>query len=232
MSDFYKSHKKLCNILIILISAVLLGTYLWALLRPGQWHNEAFLYRRDAGIYDGWDVYGKYSMKISRSDTGANIAFTVNGEERSYSITNLPDTQSVQISENGKIIFDGTAIIFGDTYGLIEKNGDITDIITVRAGNQVPTNDELFPSCTKLYNWAVAKKDDTRGEPLALLVILLIAALMALDIIYPDLFFTLKHMWSVDGGTPSAFYRFGQVVGRVVSVLLIIVTVFISFSAP
>ncbi len=232
MSEFCKNHKKLCSTLIIIIAVILLGTYLWALLRPGIWHGKAFLYRQADGSYAGWDIHGKYAMDISRTDSGGSIDFTVNGEKKSYEIAEASNSSDVQIFQDGQIIFDGSVILIGKSFMLEDKNGDINDIISVRAGNYVPTNDELFPSCTKLYNWIVAPRDDTRGDPSALIVILLIAALTALDIIFPDLFFTLKHMWSVEGGTPTAFYRFGQVVGRVISVFLIIILVFMSFSAP
>lgn len=45
-----------------------------------------------------------------------------------------------------------------------------------------------------------------------------------LDILYPDLFFTLRHGRYVDGDCgPSEYYRFWQVIGRVVLAIAIII---------
>lgn len=65
---------------------------------------------------------------------------------------------------------------------------------------------------------------ETRGEPLMLLPALIVAFFLWVDILYPDLFFTLRHGRYVDGDCePSEYYRFWQVIGRVVLAIAIII---------
>lgn len=65
---------------------------------------------------------------------------------------------------------------------------------------------------------------DTRGEPLMLLPALIVAFFLWVDILYPDLFFALRYRRYVDGDCgPSEYYRFWQVIGRVVLAIAIVV---------
>ena len=63
-----------------------------------------------------------------------------------------------------------------------------------------------------------------------LLLILLGAAILFIDIKFPDLFWILEHRLEVDGGEPSDWYRSGQKFGRVMLVGGIIVCMILTFT--
>lgn len=54
--------------------------------------------------------------------------------------------------------------------------------------------------------------------------------MLALDIIFPDLFFLLRHRLEVDGGEPSAWYREMQIFGRYACAVIIVVLLICSFT--
>ncbi len=118
-----------------------------------------------------------------------------------------------------------------DNYAvLVDDNGSTANEITVTAGNEPPSTEELFPTLGMLYSWADGETADTRGNPWLALLILLAAALLALDIIFPDLFFLLRHRLEVDGGEPSAWYREMQIFGRYACAVIIVVLLICSFT--
>ncbi len=216
------------NVLIVTCAIVLVAVYLVAFFKPGVWHRNAFLYREDPLTYSGMDEFAYYHLKVTPHENGANLSFTVNDTTRAYAVETSGDAVTIQEGETP--IFSGKVLPFGDTYMLENENGELEMPLTVIAAGVTPEEEELFPNVNQLYEWAIVREDGVRGDFAALTVLLISALVLALDLIFPNLFFYLSHGLAVDGGEPSGFYRFGQTVSRVLLGLLIIWSVFETFN--
>ena len=231
MTNILQKYKKQCIIVGIIITVILFIVYLWAMFIPGLWHGDAFLYKQDDGTFAGSDIYAEYNMTVKPADYGTDIDFSVNGNTKHYQIKydNSNYEKNVEIIENADTIFKGRAFRAGDSWMLHTDNYEMPGEIKVYAGKYVPAEEELFPGYTKLYNWAVADKHDTRGEPYMLWLILLLGIILFLDIKFPNFFWILEHRMDVDGGEPSDWYLFGQKVGRIVLAIGILVCMVMTF---
>ncbi len=232
MTNILQKYKKQCIIVGIIITVILFIVYLWAMFIPGLWHGDAFLYKQDDGTFSGSDIYAEYNMTVKPADYGTDIEFSVNSNTKHYQVKYDKNDlyRNVEISENGNIICKGHALGIDGDYIVIDDEPGSSDMINVRVGNEKPTEEELFPGYTKLYNWAVADKHDTRGQPYMLWLILLLGVILFLDIRFPNLFWILEHRLDVDGGEPSDWYLFGQKVGRVVLAIGILVCMVVTFT--
>ncbi|MBQ7902061.1 MAG: hypothetical protein IJ365_08890 [Clostridia bacterium] len=234
MAGFIGRHKKLCSIVLTVLSIVLTAVYLRAVFLPGIWHRDAFLYRQADGGFAGSDAYAEYAMNISTAADGAEIVFRVNDITNRYSIFYSKsgiDVNNVEIFENDELIFKGTARDMDGIVMLEDENGQLTDFVTVTVGGVKPEIDELFPGYTKLYTLAADLDMDTRGNPIMILFILIAALILVVDIVWEDFFFLLSHGLAVDGGTPSDYYLFMKKLSRVVLGVLIPVLVIMTFTA-
>ncbi len=223
MIRLFENHKKVCIALIALVALALCIVYIYAMFLPGVWHGDAFLYKQADGSFKGSDMYAEYKMSIAEN----KILFWVNEIAKEYSVV---ENEGVEIYEDGISVFKGTAQKIGDFTMLNDNDGNPIDFIKVTAGGVTPEFDELYPDRTQIYNWYKMDSVDTRGEPYMLIVIILIIAVLAIDIAFPNLFFYLKHGIMVDGGEPSECYRAGQMLGRIVSVIVILGCVIASFN--
>lgn len=231
MINILQKYKKQCTIIAIVLAVVLLAMYLKAVFIPGLWHGDAFLYKQDDGTFAGSDIYAEYKMAITPADYGSDIDFSVNGRQNKYQIKYDKNDlyRSVEISENGTVICKGKAVGIDNDYIVIDETGS-SDMIDIRVGNETPTEEELFPNYSRLYNWSVSEKTDTRGNPYMLFLILLFGVILFLDIRFPNLFWILEHRLDVDGGEPSDWYLFGQKVDRVVLAASMVVCVVLTFT--
>lgn len=232
MLEFISKHKKPCIIAGIILAVVLLAVYLRAMFLPGLWHGDAFLYRQDDGSFAGSDVYAEYKMNIKHADYGTDIDFSVNNNTNHYQTKYDKDDpyRNVEVLANGTVICKGKALGSEGNWFVIDDESGSSDTISVRVGNETPTEEELFPGYTRLYNWSVNEDHDTRGNPWMLFMIAVLAIILFLDIKFPMLFWILEHRLEVDGGEPSDWYLFGQKVGRVVLSVGILVCVVLTFT--
>lgn len=232
MIEFLNKHKKPCIIAGIVIVVVLLIIYLRAIFIPGLWHGDTFLYKQDDGSFAGSDVYAEYMLKIKPAEYGTYIEFSVNGKTNHYQVKydNNELNRNVEVLENGTVICKGQAIGDENNWFVIDNETGSSDLISVRVGNETPTEEELFPNYSRLYNWSVSEKYDTRGNPLMLFLIAILAIILFLDIKFPNLFWILEHRLEVDGGEPSDWYLFGQKVGRILMPIGILVCVILTFT--
>lgn len=226
----FQEHKKPCIISGAILVLLLLAVYLYALLLPGFWLGETFLYKQDDGCFTGSDLYADYQMCITPTENGADISFSANETEKHYQIINDSSDSTVQIFENDKLVFQGNVLPMGDDYYVLRDENNNLEIDIQINTSGVPTIEELFPNYNWLYSCAAAEKYDTRGTPAMLFLIFFVAAILTLDIVFPDLFFTLNYRLAVDGGEPSDLYRFGQKIGRVLLAAAIVVCVVLSFT--
>ncbi len=232
MIGIIAKHKKLCIAVGIVLTVALLVIYLIAMFLPGLWHGDAFLYKQEDGYFVGSDIYADYTMNIKSADYGTNIDFSVNDKTNHYQVKYDKDNlnRNVEVLENGTVICKGQAVGKENAWYVVDDDTGSSDMFSVRVGNEIPTEEELFPNYTKLYNWSVNEKYDTRGEPWMLFIIALLSIILFLDIKFPNLFWILEHRLEVDGGEPSDWYRFGQKVGYVLISIGILVCVILTFT--
>lgn len=217
---------------LIWLAIILLAVYLRALFLQGLWHGDAFLYKQKNGSFVGSDAYAAYTMTIQDAVYGTDIDFSVNEIVNRYQIKYDENdlSREVEVLENGTTICKGTAVGIENDWIVIDKETGSSDMITVRVGNEVPTEAELFPNYSKLYNWAVSDKNDTRGNPYILFIALIFGVWLFLDVRFPLLFWILEHRLEVDGGEPSDWYLFGQQVGRVMLLIGFLVCMVLAFT--
>ena len=184
MVEFVSKHKRPCIIAGIVLAVALFAIYLRAMFLPGLWHGDAFLYKQDDGSFTGSDIYAEYKMNIRPADYGTDIDFSVNDKINHYQVKydNDDPYRNVEVLENGTIVCKGKALGAENNWFVIDDETGSSDMISVRVGNEIPTEEELFPNYSRLYNWAVSDKTDTRGEPLMLFVIAFLAIILFLDI--------------------------------------------------
>ena len=230
MAQFFSTHKKLCIIVGAILAASLLSLYLYAAFLPGVWHRDAFLYQQKDGSFIGSDLYAEYKMSIDAKESGAEIDFSVNDITKNYKVDYNLNDMSAQILENDTLVFEGTAVSMGDSYILMDNNDEPLNMVTVIVGGVTPKTEELFPNYTRIFNLAVDNKYDIRGNMTMLFLILLFAAVLFVDIKFPNFFWILEHRMDVDGGEVSDWYRFGQSVGRVVLAIGIVVCIVLTFT--
>lgn len=232
MVRIWNQYKKQCIVLGLILAVVLLFIYLRALFLPGLWHGDAFLYRQEDGSFKGSDFYAVYTMTIKPAVHGADIDFTVNDTLKHYQIRYDENdiNQYVEVFEDGSLICKGRAFGAENNWFVIDEETGTSDIIHVRVNHEQPTEEELFPNSSRLYNWTVSDKLDTRGNPIMIFFILLLGGFLFIDIKFPDFFWLLKYGLHVDGGEPSDWYRFGQKAGYIVASIGILVCVVMTFT--
>lgn len=236
MIEFFKNHKKQCMIAAA-VSVVIFAVYLFLLFKPGFWYRDAFLYKQKAP-FEGIEVYSgkdrelgyRYEMTMAKDGMKTYIAFTVNETEMGYEIVSdnsenhNPD---VEIYENGELVFKGTSI----ARMLFDENDqpfvEIPEINFYVNGN-VP-EEELLPTYNWLYEISQRRKPEIRGDVVFLPAIIIVAAAVIFDMMYPDFFWGLKHCIDVEGGRPSDYYRFIQKAGWVISPFIILALMIASF---
>lgn len=226
LTHIWKTYKKQCIIAIVALAAVLIPLYLYFMFQTGIWYQDAFLVEQRDGSFQGKKDGMHYVLHITPTQNGAQIDFSVNGQNRQYEVvkTELDGTPGAQFYENGTPVFEGRVLTSNartHDYMIATEDFDIVDGLDFRIrGDAEPEPVEYFPGYGTQYGWTVMRLEesyDTRGEPLMLLPALIVAFFLWVDILYPDLFFTLRHGRYVDGDCePSEYYRFWQVIGRVI----------------
>lgn len=233
LTRIWKTYKKQCIIAIVALAAVLIPLYLYFMFQTGIWYQDAFLAEQRDGSFQGKKDGIHYVLHITPTQNGAQIDFSVNGQNRQYEVvkTELDGTPGAQFYENGTPVFEGRVLTSNagtHDYMIATEDFDIVDGLDFRIrGDTEPEPVEYFPGYGTQYGWTVMRLEesyDTRGEPLMLLPALIVAFFLWVDILYPDLFFTLRHGRYVDGDCePSEYYRSWQVIGRVVLAIAIII---------
>lgn len=233
LTRIWKTYKKQCIIAIVALAAVLIPLYLYFMFQTGIWYQDAFLAEQRDGSFQGKKDGIHYVLHITPTQNGAQIDFSVNGQNRQYEVvkTELDGTPGAQFYENGTPVFEGRVLTSNartHDYMIATEDFDIVDGLDFRIrGDAEPEPVEYFPGYGTQYGWTVMRLEesyDTRGEPLMLLPALIVAFFLWVDILYPDLFFTLQHGRYVDGDCePSEYYRFWQVIGRVILAIATII---------
>lgn len=227
ITTIFKKYKKVCLITAGVLAFLLIRLYLSVLYEPGYRYMDTFLAKQDDGSFAASDAYGSYNMKIDRANDSATVTFSIDDVTKEYLITGTSTGEDVHIYEGGILVFHGRKVRMGGSeYTLMGYDGYETDSIHIFASNIKPGPEELFPSYSWLYSRAASDETETRGEPAMLLLILFLGIVLALDVTFPDLFFTLKYRHYVNGGEPSDWYRDSQKIGRGIIVVAILLCIF------
>ena len=220
------------------VSVVIFAVYLFLLFKPGFWYRDAFLYKQKAP-FEGIEVYSgkdrelgyRYEMTMAKDGMKTYIAFTVNETERGYEIVSdnsKNHNPAVEIYENGELVFKGTSIA-----GMLfdENEQPFVEIpeINFYVNGNVP-EEELLPTYNWLYEISQRRKPEIRGNVVFLPAIIIFAAAVIFDMMYPDFFWGFKHCIDVEGGRPSDYYRFIQKAGWVISPFIILALMIASFA--
>lgn len=233
LTRIWKTYKKQCIIAIVALAAVLIPLYLYFMFQTGIWYQDAFLVEQRDGSFQGKKDGIHYVLHITPTQNGAQIDFSVNGQSRQYEVvkTELDGTRGAQFYENGTPVFEGRVLTSNartHDYMIATEDFDIVDGLDFHIrGDAEPEPVEYFPGYGTQYGWTVMRLEEsyeTRGEPLMLLPALIVAFFLWVDILYPDLFFELRYRRYVEGDCePSEYYRFWQVIGRVISAIAIVI---------
>lgn len=217
LTRIWKTYKKQCIIAIVALAAVLIPLYLYFMFQTGIRYNDAFLVQQKDGSFKGEG----YALSVTPTPNGADITFTANDETRTYSVVNTQNA-GVEFYQNGTLTHTMQVEQMGDFFTLIDENGEAELPFRILYSNQ--DEDDLFPTNYELYGWTREIQTGIRGEPMFLFFAALFGIPLFLDIRYPDLFFELRYRRYVDGDCePSEYYRFWQVIGRVISAIAIVI---------
>lgn len=219
-----KKHK---NTVIAVLTAVFALVYLYAFFMTGIWHNGTFLYEKD-GVFSGADEYAEYTVKIDRTENGANIDFYLNDELHRYEVKKF-DEPYAEIYENGVKIFGGQVLDIDGGYLLTDDESGKMQGFDIVVGDEKPEKEDLLPTCSKLYSLA-ENKPEKRGNPVPAVVIIFAAIFLFIDIKFPMLFFHTRHGFDVDGGEPSDWYLFKQQASRFVMIFVIALCAVLTFT--
>ena len=231
LTRIWKTYKKQCIIAIVALAAVLIPLYLYFMFQTGIWYQDAFLVKQRDGSFQGKKDGIHYVLHITPTQNGAQIDFSVNGQCRQYEVvkTELDGIPAAEFYENGEQVLEGTVMNLESNYYLVINNEEnVIDGMDIHISTgEEPDPEEYFPKYGAQYGWTVMCLEDSydrRGEPMFLFFAALFGIPLFRDIRYPDLFFTLRHGRYVDGDCkPSEYYRFWQVIGRVVLAIAIII---------
>ena len=231
LTHIWKTYKKQCIIAGVALAAVLIPLYLYFMFQTGIWYQDAFLVEQRDGSFQGKKDGIHYVLHITPTQNGAQIDFSVNGQNRQYEVvkTELDGIPAAEFYENGEQVLEGTVMNLESNYYLVINNEenviDGMDIHISTGEERDP--EEYFPKYGTQYSWTVMCLEDSydrRGEPMFLFFAALFGIPLFLDIRYPDLFFELRYRQYVDGDYgPSEYYRFWQVIGRVILAIATII---------
>jgi len=196
----------------VLAVFVLLALYLWAALRPGVWLRDAFLYEQADGSFAGKDAYGRYALTIAPGSEETEVCFWRDGTPVHYRLKaeqTLGGASHVEIEREGRLLFAGSAQGEPGDAILWKQYGGLADDIQIVV-NGAYSPEDLEPTSQWLYNVAVGRRRETRGNIGFLFPMALLGILLALDVKFPLLFWNLRHSLEVSGGEPSEWYHITQ----------------------
>lgn len=231
LTRIWKTYKKQCIIVIVALAAVLIPLYLYFMFQTGIWYRDAFLVKQRDGSFQGKKDGIHYVLHVTPTQNGAQIDFSVNGQSRQYEVvkTELDGIPAAEFYENGEQVIEGKVMNPESNYYLVINNEeDIIDGMDLHISTGEERDpEEYFPKYGTQYGWTVMCLEDSydrRGEPMFLFFAALFGIPLFLDIRYPDLFFELRYRRYVDGDCePSEYYRFWQVIGRVILAIATII---------
>jgi hypothetical protein len=229
ISRIIKDKRKFTYILIFISALILFSIYLYALTRPGVRYKDAFLYQQADGSFVGKDNYFDYRMQLQDTENGTAISLSIEDETRNYLVVLGKTDDSVVVYENDTLLFEGTE--WGNSGMLLDQNGELVFGVTVSANSHRPVAEEQFPNFIQLYRIATMDELDLRGSVECVFLILFFGLYIIIDVCFPEFFFRARYFLAFDlkNAEPSDGYYVGQLIGRIVCGVAIVVCAIISF---
>ena len=169
--DFIRKHRELA---LMLAAVVLLAvaTVVSAMLRPGIWFGETFLYETGDGTYlerDGWSA-----LEVKPTTEGARAVFRMGEESREYRLTTR--TRMTEIFQDGRLKFRGTVQPEGEGFRFLNERGEPIE---------APESGDGFPDFRRVYTWAMGGDTGRRGNPWVLFPLAVLMLLLGADLLCP-----------------------------------------------
>ena len=170
--DFIRKHREL---VLMVAAAVLLAAAAAAsaMLRPGVWFGDAFLYKTGDGVYlekDGWSA-----LEVKPTTEGARAVFRLGEESREYRLTTR--TRMTEIFQDGRLKFRGTVQPEGEGYRFLNERGEPIE---------APDTGDGFPDFRQVYTWAMGKDTGRRGNPWVLFPLAVLVLLLTAELFFPQ----------------------------------------------
>ncbi len=114
---------------------------------------------------------------------------------------------------------------------LLGKDGELAFGVTISTNYHTPDAEEQFPHYMNLYRIASMDELDLRGSVECVFLILFFGLYIIIDICFPEFFFHARYFLAYDlkNAEPSDGYYVGQLIGRVVCAIAIVVCIIVSF---
>lgn len=240
MYAFYHQHRRLVQISGAVLAGILLLCYLTAFFQRGADLYDTFLRRRpspysaSAWTYSGKNHWGKVRIDVEAVEPGGySLTYAVPGNpERDY-LVRFAGTRD-RYAPRDVVISSGGIERFRGSYRpgsvfLYNDQGEpiIDQDFQVSYDGENPYA-EREPSLYSIAELASGNLDTVRGNGGLLFLAVFIAALWAVDVRWPRLFFDLRHMWWCVDAEPSDLFLSIQ---RVMWVALPVLSIFLALLA-
>ena len=172
--EYIRKHRQLvlwAGILVLLLAAV----YVTAILKPGIWYGDTFLREEESGFVSR---DGSESLQLQYTTEGARAAYQRDGEKREYRLSTK--TRMTEIFEDGRLKFRGTVQKTpGGGFRFLNERGELMKAPAAA--------DPGYPNAFEIYTWVMEEHHAVRGNPGMLILLGICAALLALDLAFPEL---------------------------------------------
>ena len=240
---------KLQKIILVILAVMALvagGLLVCNRTTPGLQFRGEFLKRsvvNEITVYSGKCKGTELYISVTPLEDGAAVDFTAeNGWERGYVVSGWnsgmgksPAEPVLVTDRDGAELFRG--FLWSNDY-LMDEHGDIdlthsgfSVSITSTKQEEEGTWTDYEPSMLRIVKLAMAPSDVCRGSVGLYLLMLLLTVMLAVDILYPELFFQLKHCLDVRDPEPSDFYIAVQRLCWVVYPVLLMIGYYMAVAA-
>lgn len=227
--------KKIFYIILALVTALIFIIYLVLMFQKGIRYDGHFLRRVEENHWEG-NVYGlpMTITKTASDDNNIALTFSRDGETLFYSVVYdeaASPKEQIKIYSDEDIIFTGYWAYRdweNKTGWLLDSLDNAASSVTIVVNNHID-EDAWIPTNSQIASIALLQVETLHGQPAMLLIIILFAIILALDIIFPKLFFYLRYSFAVDNPEPSQFYYQMQIFGRVILCFGIVCLMIMSF---
>ena len=151
LTRIWQTYKRQCVIGGIALAVILILVYFYFLFQTGIWYNDVFLVRQTDGSFQGAKDDARFTLDVTRTDNGAQIAFSVNDETRQYEVvqTEMNNHPAAQFYEDGALVYEGLALdhgASGRSYLIADEDFNLIDGLLVQSTWQkTRPAEEWFP---------------------------------------------------------------------------------------
>lgn len=206
-------------------AAALLVSYLCVFFQAGALFEGAFLPRSqdvDGAVHYKGSAFGApVSVTVlgnSRTDGDAIVRYATGGRTLAYEVrleaADALETWRAQILQDGETVFRGVYRpgAQGDAFALVDENDepDWNALLSFTVNGESPFTADYRPGYLTTVRFADRSIDTQRGNPVFLVLAVLVLLVTLVDWRFPRLFFALSHALSVRDPQPTDLYLFVQ----------------------